>query len=157
LHNSAGAVGPGVDTRGEGGYIVLPPSIHASGNLYQVWRATPVKPAPDWLLDVFKPEAEAPRLINFQANTHSRTYAGTGVARHFGVGERNDGLRDVCLGRWVNGWAETPGELLEQLMHVRDTRCASAPGDPPPDDGWLRDLVERTVRNYSRGVRQERA
>jgi hypothetical protein len=139
---------------------VLPPSIHASGNLYEMHKVVPVVPAPDWLLEVFRPKAEAARIINFQARRDPRvglSFAGTCVARHYGVGERNDGLRDVCLGRWVNGWAETPEELLEQLIQVRDTRCSYAPGDPPPDEEFLRDLVERTVRKYSRGVRQERA
>jgi hypothetical protein len=156
LRNSAGEVGPGVDTRGEGGYIVLPPSIHASGNLYQVLRAVPVIPAPEWLLDVFRKKEDAARTaaVNFQVGRESRSFAPSGLARHFGVGERNDGLRDVALGRWVNGWAETPEELFRQLVEVRDTRCASAPGDPPPDNEFLRNLVERTVRKYARGERK---
>jgi hypothetical protein len=157
LRNSAGEVGPGVDTRGAGGYIVLPPSIHASGNLYEMFRVVPVVPAPEWLLEVFRPKPQPARLINFQADASQKTFTSSGFARRFCVGERNDGLRDVCLGRWVNGWAETSGDLFRQLVEVRDTRCSFTPGDPPPDDEFLRGLVERTVRKYARGVRREGA
>lgn len=54
--NSASKIGPGIDTRGDGGYIVAAPSIHPSGIEY-VWDAearpskTPLAPAPAWLLE----------------------------------------------------------------------------------------------------------
>ncbi len=34
LPNTTGKIGPGVDTRGEGGYVLLPPSVHTSSTLY---------------------------------------------------------------------------------------------------------------------------
>jgi hypothetical protein len=52
VRNSAGAVGDGLDVRGDGGYIVAAPSLHASGNRYR-WLHTldeaPPAELPAWL------------------------------------------------------------------------------------------------------------
>lgn len=40
VKNSAGKLGPGLDIRGHNGYVILPPSVHPSGNPYR-WLATP--------------------------------------------------------------------------------------------------------------------
>lgn len=60
-------LGPGVDVRGDGGFIVAAPSMHESGRIY-LWdetahpRVTPIAPAPPWLLEMAEalpPEAGA--------------------------------------------------------------------------------------------------
>ncbi len=49
---SAGQLAPGLDVRGDGGYVVAPPSIHHSGRTYE-WDVAPgegsIAPLPDWL------------------------------------------------------------------------------------------------------------
>jgi len=53
IRNSIGAVGPGIDIRGDGGQVVVPPSIHPNGNEYAwVHGNDPQTPAeaPKWLL-----------------------------------------------------------------------------------------------------------
>ena len=37
LGNSSGTLGPGLDVKGSKGYVVAPPSLHASGKTYQ-WK-----------------------------------------------------------------------------------------------------------------------
>lgn len=50
VRNSAGAVGTGLDVRGDGGYIVAAPSNHASGGTYAwVEETAALLPMPHWL------------------------------------------------------------------------------------------------------------
>ncbi len=55
LPNTTGRIGPGIDTRGEGGYVVAPPSMHPSGRVY-AWDVEahyddlPLAPVPPWLI-----------------------------------------------------------------------------------------------------------
>ena len=54
IRNSTGKVGQGIDVRGEGGYVCLPPSRRADGALYQ-WDpagASQAVPAPSWLVEL---------------------------------------------------------------------------------------------------------
>jgi hypothetical protein len=58
IRNSTGKLGPGIDVRGEGGYVCLPPSRRADGALYQ-WDpagASQAVPAPRWLIELARSE-----------------------------------------------------------------------------------------------------
>lgn len=56
IRNSAGRIGPGLDVRGKGGYVVVPPSILHDGGRY-IWIRGPVEilDAPDWLINLALP------------------------------------------------------------------------------------------------------
>jgi energy-coupling factor transporter ATP-binding protein EcfA2 len=48
IRNTAGRLASGIDTRGDGGYVVAPPSVHPSGSIYE-WLARGNVTMPDWL------------------------------------------------------------------------------------------------------------
>ena len=50
---------PGMDFRGDGGYVVAPPSLHKSGSLYKWNDVEEISGCPGWLLNFFK-EGGAP-------------------------------------------------------------------------------------------------
>jgi Bifunctional DNA primase/polymerase, N-terminal/Primase C terminal 1 (PriCT-1) len=60
IRNSASKIAPGIDVRGDGGYVLAPPSVHPSGKCYEwsVDSADAFAAAPNWLLSAAaKPSA----------------------------------------------------------------------------------------------------
>jgi hypothetical protein len=57
VRTARNVLAPGVDVRGDGGFIVAAPSMHESGRIY-LWdetahpRVTPIAPAPAWVLEM---------------------------------------------------------------------------------------------------------
>ncbi len=65
IFNSAGRLGPCLDVRGNGGYVVAPPSIHETGRRYEfsVDSHDLILPAPAWLVGlVQRPEGQKPTV-----------------------------------------------------------------------------------------------
>jgi hypothetical protein len=65
IGNSTGVV-PGLDVRGENGYILIPPSIHPSGVKYR-WQVAPwmIDPpgVPDWAMELIRTKEAAERAV----------------------------------------------------------------------------------------------
>ena len=64
VRNSAGKIAPGIDVRGDGGYVLAPPSIHPTGRRYE-WSvdcASALADAPAWRLDKVSPPAKGAAL-----------------------------------------------------------------------------------------------
>jgi bifunctional DNA primase/polymerase-like protein/primase-like protein len=95
IRNSAGLLGPGLDIRGVGGYVVAPSSLHASGRTYE-WCVdhhpdeTPLAPMPDWMVAALarpqagaaRPASDWRRLISEGVTNGSRNDAVTRLTGH---------------------------------------------------------------------------
>lgn len=75
--------GQGLDIRGDGGNLVAPPSMHASGRPYAWVNAVPPAPMPPWLLEWFqnrdRAEKEMPRKPSGPANLPQYLQGHTGA------------------------------------------------------------------------------
>jgi hypothetical protein len=114
---------PGIDLKWNNGLMVLPPSSHASGKLYEVVDLIPVAIAPQWLLDeLVRPTDEQPKVVvDFQER---KDRAGMSKEKILD-GQRNKALFRVLIGRWRHGWAADEAELLSQAMEINQVRCVT--------------------------------
>lgn len=70
-----GTLAPGLDIKSDGGYIIVPPSTHPSGNRYE-WEVThgpddfPLAPLPSWLLEKLTAEKNERSHSNGTGHAH---------------------------------------------------------------------------------------
>jgi hypothetical protein len=142
IRNSAGKVAPGLDVRGVGGFVVLPPSLHASGCRYRWARppGSPPSPAPEWLVALVRSASARP------ARTDAAPADGDEVFAR--AGERHaQGVSLAGLMRWWGCGAET---IVAAAITFRRTQCE---GEPTPADLAR---VERQARDIARRYQPRR-
>jgi len=119
---------PGIDFRGDGGYVVAPPSIHPNGTRYE-WIVAPweVRPAecPDWLLDLLTARPKA---------------VPDDDAEVIPEGKRNDTLTRLAGKMRRQGFSE--GEIAAALLKVNEKRCV-----PPLHDEEV-EAIAHSVSRY---------
>src|SRR5262249_2350778 len=59
---STGKIGPGIDVRAGGGYVVVPPSIHPNGTTYRWLNDLPPAAAPNWLIELTRCRPSLPSI-----------------------------------------------------------------------------------------------
>ena len=160
VKTTAGKLGPGLDVRGDGGYIVVAPSVNAAGGAYR-WRRDPkdvgLLPAPEWLLNLVAPPESKKKAKGRSAGNHTRrtSYAEAALKAEIEAvtrasrGERNDTLNRAAfsLGQLVGGG------LLDRTDVEQALRTAAA--DLVAEDGEA--SVEATTRSgLEAGIAQPR-
>jgi Bifunctional DNA primase/polymerase, N-terminal/Primase C terminal 1 (PriCT-1) len=107
---SRGVLAPGLDIRGDGGYVLVPPShvVEAdySGNYaWSVDSAATFAPMPAWLLDLASPLRREPKPAGHFAD----------LANGVGNGRRNESLASLCGKLFRVGL--TPSQVFDYLLY----------------------------------------
>lgn len=129
VKNSVRQLGSGLDVRGDGGYVVAPPSETPSGT-YE-WLASEAPPqAPGWLVGMVTGQAGAPLdPLEFSELMN-------------GIPE---GRRDIVLFRWACKLRAVgiPLVIAEEVVTYGARKC-----DPPFPEEDARDKLRRAYANY---------
>ena len=121
VRNSAGKLGQNLDIRGDGGYIILPPSPHESGNCYEWTNKNQIAKAPNWFID--KLTVQRPKEKEQTPTTVRRQYGQKSLAAELaeltgtGEGSRNHRLNQAAfsLGQLVSGGELDNGQVEAAL------------------------------------------
>jgi putative DNA primase/helicase len=133
------ALAPGIDLKGDGGYVVAPPSIHASGNAYQ-WDGIAGAKAllnlaepPAWLLEYITAARDGSRQ-------ESEAAPGSGKIRK---GNRNGHL--TSLGGTMRRRGMSREAIEAALLEENRLRC-----DPTLPDGEVQ-RIAASIASYKPG------
>lgn len=140
IGNSAGRLGPGLDVRAIGGYVIAPPSVHPNGRPYAWAPGTEGEPAP-------LPPSLVPSLtaVNWR---HADIRGGQPLLE----GQRNDRLfRLACHFRAAG---LTGNEIAAALLTVNASRCR--PPLPDRDVQRIADSATRYRAGPTAGTRSPR-
>jgi putative DNA primase/helicase len=127
VKNSTGELGPGLDIKGEGGSIVVAPSLHAGGKRYRWKSSAPIADAPKWFLRLLR-ETQRPRA-------NGRAAIGTAIPQ----GQRNDTLTSLAGTMRRRGMGVE--EIEAALLVTNNKRC-----DPPLAEDGVRKIASSVCR-----------
>lgn len=113
IPNSTEKLGRGVDVRGDGGYVLVPPSKTSVGP-YSVELDSPVADLPTWLLELLRPVAQVPPPTHgslIVRSTFCRTDASEAeVRRALETIDPDCSYQDWCsVGMGLHAWDEVRG------------------------------------------------
>ena len=139
--NRAG-IAPGIDVRSDNGYVVAPPSLHASGRRYEwlVSPDTPLAEPPAWLMELLgavSPAAKPSMTLTVQGT-------GEDLTTHPGVSE---GQRNATLCRLIGfhlACGDDPAELEDLALQWAE-RCS-----PPMDEGEVLRTLKGIIAKHER-------
>jgi hypothetical protein len=114
IRNAVGYPGPGLDIRGDGGYVLAPPSVGPNEKPYEVDEVANLADMPEWLSKL---------LLTRQSDVSAirKDYAEI-VKNGVREGERNSQLLSLAGHLWSH--EHEPDEVLELVDAVNQARCS---------------------------------
>jgi hypothetical protein len=152
IRNSASKLAPGVDVRGTGGYVIVPPSPG-----YSITDDTMPAEAPAWLLDLLDPLQAAPRPaapVRIRDDGRGSPYALAALSAECdailaaGFGSQEDTLNSAALkiGALAAG-GEIDAAYAREALIAAGMGMPSQPGREPWTPQAVRQKVERAFRD----------
>jgi hypothetical protein len=137
---------PGIDVRGNGGYVLAPPSIHPSGRVYawSVDSASEFAEAPEWLLDLIAKGGGSTK----QAHAYSPEQWASFLDDHVEGSRRSAAIArisGVLLRRYIE-----PEIALGLVRSWNESRC-----HPPLDGEEIQRIMKNIVRRETARNRDE--
>ena len=159
IRNSASKIAPGVDIRGEGGYIIVPPSAG-----YSIADDAMPAPMPAWLLDLLDPPQAPPaplqRPIARDHGDGSKYGLAALESECRAVSQASPGTQEVTLnnaglklGALVAG-GELPRDVAVRHLFAAGLQMTQAGGERPWGTEEIRRKVERAIDDGARTPRQ---
>jgi hypothetical protein len=133
---SAGVLGLGLDEKGDGGYIVAAPSIHASGARYRWANQSDIAEAPEWLLEAIR---EPSMGHSEDTSTSARMRRVSLDGGSIPSGERNDTL--FRMGCSLRAHGHDQQTIEGALESANAERCT-----PPLDPAEVRNIAANASR-----------
>jgi len=125
IRNSASKIGKDIDIRGLGGYCIIPPSPHPSGNEYKWLKRVDMPNSPEWLSDLIVKKPAIKHVIHPQQGGNSQ-YGLSALSQEIillscaGEHQRNDQLNrsSFALGQLVAGGELESGHVENSLIGI---------------------------------------
>jgi putative DNA primase/helicase len=112
VKNSTGRLGTGLDIKGEGGAIVVAPSLHNSGKRYSWKNCAPIVEAPEWFLE----------LLRHTQKLHAN--GSSAIGEIIPEGRRNDSLTSLAGTMRRRGMG---AEEIEAALFITNTKRCNPP------------------------------